>query len=48
MKVGQHLQFGKLSTKNTVGKDEYRLRGGEVIIEVDLKTQTSKITDWGE
>ena len=35
-------------TKNTVGKDEYRLRGGEVFIEVDLKTQTSKITGWGE
>jgi len=35
-------------TKNTVDEDEYRLRGGEVIIEVDLKTQIAKITGWGE
>ena len=34
--------------KNTNGEDEYRLRGGEIFIEVDLKTQTSKITNWGE
>ena len=31
--------------KNTNGEDEYRLRGGEIFIEVDLKTQTSKITN---
>jgi len=34
--------------KRTDGEDVYMIRGGEIFIEVDLKTKTAKITGWSE